>query len=583
MKLELNSTDIEEYAVSAVESEIQKYPDCLKSYINKGDKIPMWDGEIAIYNNYKKRNEDWEYKFDIQVKGTQVEKFSEGNISFSIDVITLKNYQKTGSGTLFFVVEIINSCTTKIYYRNLLPVDIKGILDKIKENQKTVSILCKPIIPKTPSSMRCVCLNFAKNSQLQQGAIIKNINELKDIHNIEIPLIIDKESDFDDFLFSQNVDIYSYATLENGQKFALPKFEKLCKFGEVKARIKVGKKEYYNTITFFRNKDGNSALIGKSLICYLYKNNIMFKLNGNLYERIKDINFILDVINNNGFYINDFKFEGINKDTFGEEFLINIKNELENLEKLKMLFEKYNIKFDVDFSLLQESDWKNILIFQQINEGKYLKANLNMNLYHIDIYTFKIIFLTVKNANSFDTYNYFSDLKNFIKVFYFDSEQKEEAMSPYVNLTEEHILEASNFNTEIVKQSFTELDSTKEVTCEYIRNFVLTLLKAYDKDNTRTDILDLAYDLNELIKIEKTKVIDKINAYQILKRKRSLSEQEIDELYIIKDSNDDIAVQVAISLLLDNKSDFNRYFNKLNIEEQELLKQFPIYHFNKSL
>mgnify|MGYP001110727348 CR=1 FL=1 len=68
--------------------------------------------------------------------------------------------------------------------------------------------------------------------------------------------------------------------------------------------------------------------------------------------------------------------------------------------------------------------------------------------------------------------------------------------------------------------------------------------------------------------------------YQITKRKRALLEEEINDLYFIKENNKDILIQVAISILLENKSDFNRYFNQLTPEEQENFKEFPIYKLN---
>lgn len=581
MKLELNTTDIEEYAVSAVEREIQKYPDCLKAFISKNDKTPMWDGEIAIYNSHKKRNEDWEYKLDIQVKGTQVEAFSTGNIKFPIKVSILKNYQKTGSGTLFFVVEIIDSTETKIYYKNLLPVDIKEILDKTNTKQQSVSITLKPVIPKTPSSMRNICLNFAKNSQLQQGKIIKNITELNNIKTIEIPFILDSGEKYEDFLFSENVDIYSYATLNDGQKFVLPKLNEICGFEEMSVSVKVNSKEYYKKITFIKNKDKNNVIIGNSLIFYLNTNQMAFKLKGTLYERIHDINFLFDTINNNGFYINDLSFVGINTNCFKKDFMIYLQEELIKLKNLKSLFEKFNINFNIDLSLLKEEDWKNIGIFKLINSGKYLKPDSDLSLYNITIANYKIIFLTIKNLNSFDTYNYFSNLNGLVKVFFFDSNNKEIPMSPYVNLTENDLLTASNIDTDIIKQSFSNLDGNDPMSCEYIRSFVLTLIKAYDNNNTRKDIIELAYDLNTIINVEETRDIDKINTFQVLKRIRCLSESEIEELYYIKENNNNTAIQVAISILLENKSDFNRYFNKLEKDEQENLKQYPIYTLNK--
>ena len=203
-----------------------------------------------------------------------------------------------------------------------------------------------------------------------------------------------------------------------------------------------------------------------------------------------------------------------------------------------------------------------------------------MGLYHITISKYKIIFLTVKNNNTFLAYNYFSDLKNIVKVFYFDSNKNQETMSPYINLTESDLLTASNFNANIVKESFNTVDISKETTCDYIRAFVLNLLNAFDKNPSRVDLLNLSYDLNKLNTVNFCTDIDSINTFQIVKRMRALSDDELDKIYLIKNNNKDPFVQVAISLLLENKSDFNRYFKQLSSVEQENFKNFPIYHLN---
>ena len=199
-----------------------------------------------------------------------------------------------------------------------------------------------------------------------------------------------------------------------------------------------------------------------------------------------------------------------------------------------------------------------------------------MGLYHITISKYKIIFLTVKRNNTFLAYNYFNDLKNIVKVFYFDSNKNQETMSPYINLTESDLLTASNFNANIVKESFHTVDISKETTCDYIRAFVLNLLNAFDKNPSRLDLLNLSYDLNKLSTVNFSKDIDSINTYQIIKRMRALSDEELDKIYLIKNNNKDPFVQVAISLLLENKSDFNRYFKQLSSVERENFKNFPI-------
>ena len=56
--------DIEELALLAVKNEIAKY-DFLVDYTNTKDKIPMWDGEIYVYNEGSKYNSNKDFKGQI--------------------------------------------------------------------------------------------------------------------------------------------------------------------------------------------------------------------------------------------------------------------------------------------------------------------------------------------------------------------------------------------------------------------------------------------------------------------------------------------------------------------------------------
>lgn len=103
----------------------------------------MWDGYIYIYkyNTKHRANEDFVEKIGVQVKGHKVNKLKRGNSKYPIDINYLKAYQKDKKGVLLFVIEMVGNENTKIYYANLFPVDLKEILNKVKENQKRPTII----------------------------------------------------------------------------------------------------------------------------------------------------------------------------------------------------------------------------------------------------------------------------------------------------------------------------------------------------------------------------------------------------------------------------------------------------------
>ena len=93
----------------------------IKTNIIKNNTTPSWDGELFFYktgaalNDFKK--DDLIKKIQIQIKGTQVEHFSENTLKFKMDVSDLRNYYKN-EGTLVFVVEIINKNNYKVFYND---------------------------------------------------------------------------------------------------------------------------------------------------------------------------------------------------------------------------------------------------------------------------------------------------------------------------------------------------------------------------------------------------------------------------------------------------------------------------------
>ena len=71
----------------------------------------------------------------------------------------------------------------QIYYANLLPVDLKQILENGKDSKAkrpTKTITIKPIVESSPSSLKNICLNFIYNSKSQMGIPIKDIEEFEE-------------------------------------------------------------------------------------------------------------------------------------------------------------------------------------------------------------------------------------------------------------------------------------------------------------------------------------------------------------------------------------------------------------------
>lgn len=571
--------DIEEIAVQRVKREILKY-DCLKDYINTNDKIPMWDGEIYIYkqNSKYKANEDFRGKISVQVKGHKVTKIKSGNSKYSIDIEYLRAYQKDKKGVLLFVVEMTDNENTQIYYANLLPVDLKEILERVKENQKTTSIDIKPIKEKSPSSMKMICLNFLRNSNEQMNIEIKNIDKIDKVNKIEFT-VVGEEKYLEDYLF--NNDIYSYAFDEiTNKKYALPKLKEIQKYQTNKVDIKIKDKLYYSQITIIKNREEEYVLYGKSTKIYLDRNKINFKLKGNIYERINDAKFIIDLLKNKEITVKNKNISlpiNIEKNQ-KEKYIESLTQYLRCLNKVKNLFEKFNIKFEKDIDSLDEKSLTNLKRFAKLNDGILIDGLKKSGIHFIEIAGYCVaFFVSVDSNKKIEVYNYFDDLSKKMRVFYLDKDKNEIPISPYINLTAENLISFSNINIDIMKKSF-DLPEYSEETCLRYNLWLLELIKAYDRSNEQKWLEFAKYLIDKIIEFSNSPSYI-INKLQIIKRIRNLSQEEKDKLYEIKENEKDDMIQCGIAILLDNSSDFERHFNKL--ENKEEFEKFPIYSLIK--
>ena len=113
------------------------------------------------------------------------------------------------------------------------------------------------------------------------------------------------------------------------------------------------------------------------------------------------------------------------------------------------------------------------------------------------------------------------------------------------------------------------------------------MLLAYDNATCRKEtILKTAKELSEWILQESKDIIayeiKTINHLQIVKRERELNQDENTLLIdIIENPQYDSMYKTAAYLLLNNKHAAQIHFNKLQHDQQELFKTFPIYNFWK--
>ncbi len=571
-----NSTQIEKIAVSSIKDIISKHIPEFEEHINDNDKGMSWDGEIYWLNNTEGKK-DIIGTVKVQIKGKKVKELTKTQLKYSIQTKDLKNYKSEKKGTIYFVVEMTES-ETQIFYAELLPHRLNREIEDIKKaDQKSKSITLK-LLKNPEENLKYVIMNFIENSNKQ---INNNVLQIENINNkkLEIKLYSNKNNVYDWLL---NNDIYGYSFDKEGKlKGYTPVIIDKIKFS-ISNTLRIGDKIYLDKIKCSKTKNDNYIYLTEGITISINSKTLNYNVVGNLDDRIKSLNMLLDLNKEKKIYINDNEILlNINLD---DEYLKKINDLLNRYIELKNMFQKLNVNFNIKLEELSEEDVKKMDRLYELYKGSEKEKFPNiLNLYNIEInkYNIAIIIFSEKDKKT-KVVSFFSELGN---MFYSKLKTIEEQYintSPYIELTVEQLINYCNIDYEIVKKSFDNIAEV-EILQGNITQFILNLLNAYDIKKVYK-FLELAeYLNNKLVNLKEVDVSVLINKFQIIYRKRNLTSLEKDEIYKLKStikSNKEQGL-CAIAILLGNNYDIKYYLKKMDSIKQEEFKKFPIYNLIK--
>lgn len=588
---------IETLSVNAVRDSIV-VSDFLDQFFAENDKEPSWDGFVYIYSDKSKKKEKLKGRIPVQIKGTENDDFSKEEITFSVSTTDLNNYLNNG-GSVFFVVYIgHNGLTRQIYYAELPPIKLRVYLEQAK-GQKRKSIKLKKF-PTDSNEKAMIFFQCLENCQKQASfydAHLFSLEELKKqgvLEGITVPVSAVGGIDLQTALLKN--EVYFYAKVK-GCAIPQPLEEipqRLMTQEERDAIITVGERQFYKKITIIQDATTTTTILGESYSMILPKDGGAIKINyrnsNKLRTIIVDLDFLISYIEEGKFQCNgtDFPFD-YNGADFSNFNIEEEKARLKYAKKIVDLLDLFGCKKDLDISSLKDKEWRdlNYLVTALIDKKpiEHLKTDLPPIIkIKIGDLTFMVLMQKVKGKD--DTYNIFDFFKTEISIVCENENGDKLPTSQYAILRADDLLVVDNIRYDVLLPSFQK--STKHNESIARANlFLLELLVAYDKDNSKTELLSVAksfsdwiFDLNDEAL---PYAVKELNRLQVIKRIRAFTKEEIKKVYsIIQDKESTDIILVGAYLLLDQQPLAEIHFERLDETLKDEFKTYPIYHFWKT-
>ena len=579
-----DTRQIELAAISAVNNVFLKTKNMIPN-ISYNDKTVSFDGNIEIYNGTVCKTNLIDI-FPVQVKGRSVKEYSQ-RIPIQLDDV--KNYL-IKKKVLFFHVEFLSLDEYKIYYNPMLLYDIDQFIRKCSPKKSMTVDFCE-----FPTEIDKVVerVTYFSNESKKQNETIQGVNSIEDFktqkigdcleislpqHNTDICNLLelyDKES------------IYVYHSDSTNCKHPIDKLGEnlhLGLVGETDDPLLIDGKIVQKHCKFSITSQGHTLNISKNIeVVYGKTGNpddcVHMKCKkfdtGSLNERIFDLEVII-AASENKLYWGDRCLSFI----FDENTLERARNDLAYYKRIKALVEKIGIRKEIDFENMTPEDYHalNNLAFCELYDAtlaikKTKDDNIDGNtIIHIGNLNILCHCERIDDANAmiYSIFNdRYSDIEGLACKYY--------VFQDFGTFDE---IDNVNFQT-MITELFKHLDSAENI--ESTNRIVLNLLLFYDKTNDNSALNTSFTIASKLVEISNSILSYKINLYQIKKRQNAISESDLAEIIRLKEETNDINFKWACSILLDSKSEAQLYFKQLSIDQQEEMKDYPIYNLYKLL
>lgn len=592
--------DQEIISAGAVRALIAK-ADRLKSFIRDGEKKPLFDGEVFVYNNPSKRNEAHLGRIHVQVRSRFVDNPFSGEAKCSIKKHELQAYLKEGGIALFFVLISRDGEMSKVFYANLLPFKIVRLINKMG-SKKSKRILCLPF-PTTSVDITDWALNYLEDSEKQSALIQhghhrmlsrKELEESGQISHYEFGFTSSQFVDDPLGRLFEN-ELYIYAVLTSG--FEIP--VELFAGGErvisttIDCDVIIGGKVFFNTINLDFTNDTETVRFGKNITILSPRKNIgcgsatlKYELTGTLSEMIADAECILALGQNRRMIL------------FDKDMSLDPGIDLSGLEVIHKQLSSYKSTLDaagvtdeLDVAMLNEDDKQWLRLFELAlvkSQEIPITPSVDMRVGGVVVSTICVANLSIcllvekTSEDRYKLHNLFNNNLDFTVSMRTDDGDIFRITQYYV-LTDDLLHQISNLDLDAVYNDIVEIGNNL-INIQEANKLMFRAILAFDKcEVKRCEFLDFAIRVinwtaeQEEADEQRNTIVNELNIMQITKRKRPFHQDETERLKEIIDlCFGDNSLLTGAYILLEDFATALRHFKRLDQYDKDRLINFPI-------